>query len=146
MCLHKKFINPIFSNPIWSNYWHFAGNNMIYSAYCHSAFLLRVFSIPLLKPLRKKKSRTSQKGKDALEKNEAIILCTAIQDKNILHIDSKMKNKTIPKQSVTKCLPSTFYNFLFVWVKKQNIFWNDKTVWIRINIFVWNQFHYWYVR
>ena len=95
-----------FSNLIWSNYWHF-GNNIIYIAYCHSGFLLRrfIFSIPLPQPLRKEKIRIYQKGKDALETNKTVILCTTIQDKNILYINSKMKNKTIPKQNVTKCLP-----------------------------------------
>ena len=88
---------------------------MIYIAYCRSGFLLRcfIFSIPLPDPLRKEKHRSYQKGKDVLETNETIILCTTIQDKNILYIDSKMKNKLIPKQNVKKCLhwSSKFISF-----------------------------------
>ena len=64
-------------------------------------------------PLRKEKNRTYQKGKDTLETNETIISYTTIQDKNMLYMDSKMKNKTIPKQNVMKCLPwsSEFISF-----------------------------------
>ena len=72
---------------------------MIYVAYCRSGFLLLrcfIFSIPLPESLRKEKNRTYQKDKGTLEMNETIILCTMIQDKNILYIDSKMKNITFP--------------------------------------------------
>ena len=60
---------------------------MIYMAHCHSGFL--IFSIPLPEPLRKEKKRALQKGKDALETSENIILCTTIQDKNILYKNQK---------------------------------------------------------
>ena len=86
---------------------------MIYIAYCHSGFLLRcfIFSIPLPEPLRKEKNRTYEKGKDALETNETIILCTSIQDKNILYIDSKIKNN-----SKTECneMPTLIFWVHFV--------------------------------